>query len=370
MSQTAFSRHYDRELDVRQLLRLRGVTASLAQADFDLSLAERTWMRQDLLCPSCRCDGASVVRSDVVNKRGNSRQAHFRFTGPDGQTAHGQGCDFFPMDEVEGVQTGVDVNFSANDKDTKVVRELVCKAIAAGEFSKINIFEMRAWFLDQRAFGSFMVKGDVSMADWLYALQRRLGYEALQFDPVHTTLPGFNQRTAALRDLAFRYRDFRLSMPRVPIDAAARDRTKRLLQRHLNKTVISMETLRPHYEQTIQLTRLMAEYGSLPLSKPHSYRNWPSKIPEVLLAFSATLLFVSQWDLDAALSRFSRILNAPTPADLTAGNVIGLNPFHDFAALELARFISTLPSTSERAYDFEQEFAATMATIAAAESLL
>lgn len=363
MSQTAYSRHYDRELDVRQLLKLRGITASLSQSDYELSPAERVWMRDDLLCPSCRCSGASLVRADVVRGRGNTRQAHFRFTGPGGQTAHALGCDFYAMDDVEGVQSGVDVSFAANDKDTKVVRELVCKAIAAGELRKTDIFEMRSWFLDQRASGSFIVRGHVAMVDWLYALNRRLGYEAVRFEPVHATLPGFNPRAAALRDLAFYYRDFRLGIPRVPLDADARDRTKRIIQRHQGSSLISMEPLRPQYEATIQLARLMAEYGNLPLSKPHSFRTSASKIPEALLALSATLLFVSQWDLTSALGRFSRILISVLPDDQTAGNVIGLNPFHDFAAVEVARFISTLPPISERAYDFELELAATLTKI-------
>lgn len=363
MSQTAFSRHFARELDVRQLLKLRGITKTLTQAEYELTPEDRAWMRADLLCPSCRCDGASIVRSDVVRGRGNTRQAHFRFTNPAGQTAHAQGCDFYALNDVAGIQTGVDVSFTANDRDTKVVRELVCKAIAVGELKKTDIFEMRSWFLDQRTAGSFVVRGDVSMVDWLYAMNRRLGYEAVRFELAHATLPGFNPRVAALRDLAFHYRDFRQTLPRVGIDADVRDRTKRIIQRHAGLPLISMEPLRPRYETTVQLARLMVEYGDLPLSKPNFHRGAVRKIPEVLIAFSATLLFVSQWDLPLALRRFATIHNAPVPNDLTAGNVIGLNPFHDFAALELARFISTLTPVPQRIYDFEQELATTLSMI-------
>lgn len=363
MSQTAFSRHFDRELDVRQLLKLRGITKTLTQADYELTSEDRSLMRADLLCPSCRCDGASIVRSDVVRGRGNTRQAHFRFTTPAGQTAHAQGCDFYALNDVAGVQSGVDVSFAANDRDTKVIRELVCKAIAVGELRKTDIFEMRSWFLDQRAAGSFVVQGDVSMVDWLYAMGRRLGFEAVRFEPSHATLPGFNPRMAAFRDLAFRYQDFRQTIPRGGIDAHLRDRTKRIIQRHAGLPLVSMELLRARYETTVQLVRLMVEYGDLPLSKPNFHRGAVSKIPEVLIAFSATLLFVSQWDLPLALSRFATIRNAPPPVDLTVGNVIGLNPFHDFAALELARFISTLTPAPQRVYDFEQELAATLSMI-------
>lgn len=363
MSQTAYSRHYDRELDVRQLLKLRGITKTLAQAEYELTPEDRVWMRADLLCSSCRCDGASVVRSDVIRGRGNTRQAHFRFTNPAGQTAHAPACDFYALNDVDGVPTGVDVSFAANDRDTKVVRELVCKAIAVGELKKTDIFEMRSWFLDQRAAGSFVVQGDISMVDWIYAMNRRLGYDAVRFEPVHASLPGFSSRAAAFRDLAFRYQAFRQTIPRVGIDADVRDRTKRIIQRHAGMPLVSMELLRPRYEATVQLARLIAEYGNLLLSKPNVHRGSVSKIPEVLIAFSATLLFVSQWDLPLALRRFAAIHNEPIPNDLTAGNVIGLNPFHDFAALELARFISTLRPASQHVYDFDQEFAATLSTI-------
>lgn len=44
-------------------------------------------------------------------------------------------------------------------------------------------------------------------------------------------------------------------------------------------------------------------------------------------------------------------------------NVMGLNPFHDFGALELARFVAGLQPESQRAYDFQAEMAAILAKI-------
>src|SRR5258706_1239887 len=123
MSHTAFSRSFNKELDFKQLLKLRGITATLDQEDYGLSQAERAWMRGDLLCPSCRCDGASLVRPDVAGPGSrNTRQAHFRFIDVLGLTAHKLGCDFYALDDVPGVQKGVDVEFAANDKDSKLVR--------------------------------------------------------------------------------------------------------------------------------------------------------------------------------------------------------------------------------------------------------
>lgn len=197
MSHTAFSQHYDRELDVRQLLRLRGVTATLDDAAFELSASERDWMRADLVCPSCRCGGASIVLSDVVKPRGrNNRQAHFRFLDGAGRTAHTLGCDFYPLDDEPGCVRGVDVQFSANDKDTRVVRELVCKASAAGELTRAQIYAMRSWFLAQRDASTFDVRGSSAMVDWLWGLRGLPVLEALEFKPFHVTLPGFDTAPA------------------------------------------------------------------------------------------------------------------------------------------------------------------------------
>lgn len=365
MSHTAYSQHFAQELDFKQLLKRRGVTASLEQADYGLSQAERDWMRRDLLCPSCRCGGASLVRSDVEGGR-NTRQAHFRFVDGSGQTAHKLGCDLYAMNDVLGVQRGVDVSFTASDKDTKIVRELVCKAIASGELSKTSIFEMRSWFLAQREAGGFEVKGSPAMAAWLWSLAQLRGYQPVQFQALHLAFPGFETRNAARRDLAYHYRDFLEGMPRVFFDAAVRERTKRVLTANQGQTLINMEHLRAKYVMTARFAAVVASYGDLPLTKRKSFGGIYSDTPEALLAFAAMLLFVSDWDEGAALLRFARILAAPTPDDLTLGNVIGLNPFHDFDALEMARFIATLTPPSERVYDFEAELAGAIAKVEAA----
>ncbi|HEX4709706.1 hypothetical protein [Phenylobacterium sp.] len=358
MSHSAFSQHYDRELDVRQLLRLRGVTATLDDAAFELTASERDWMRADLLCPSCRCAGASVVLSDVVKPRGrNTRQAHFRFLDGAGRTAHTLGCDFYPLDDEPGFVRGVDVQFSANDKDTRVVRELVCKAVGAGELTRADIYAMRSWFLAQRDASTFDVRGSSGMVDWLWGLRGLPTYEAVEFKPFHVTLPGFDTRNALRRHMAFLYKDFLAGQPRVPFDAPVRDRAKRLLTAHQGGQLIMMGPLREKFDAAVTLASLMVQYGELKLSQ-RRIDYFGKNAPPALLALSATLLFVSDWHLDAAFERFATISATALPADLTAGNVMGLNPFHDFAALEIARFVASLSPEPGRAYDLQAEFEA------------
>lgn len=51
-----------------------------------------------------------------------------------------------------------------------------------------------------------------------------------------------------------------------------------------------------------------------------------------VLAFSALLLFVSGWDMPAAIAAFAKISPAVGTANPELGNVMGLNPFHDYHA--------------------------------------
>jgi len=78
------------------------------------------------------------------------------------------------------------------------------------------------------------------------------------------------------------------------------------------------------------------------LSKAHYPLNGLKNV-KPLLAFSALLLFISDWQLDAAVSRFAQIASSKLQADETLGNVMGLNPFHDFAAWAMLKSIQDLP---------------------------
>jgi hypothetical protein len=363
VARTAYSQSFGRELDFKQLLTLRKITGSVDEVDYGLSSGDREWMRKDLLCPSCRCGGASLVRSDVGDSGRNTREAHFRFIDASGHTAHKLGCDFFRMDDAPGVQRGVDVQFSANDKDTRLIRGLVCKAIAAGELSKTSIFDMRSWFLAQRDRETFRVKGTPAMVDWLWHVHRLFGYEAFEFQPFHVGLPGFDPRRAARRDLAFRHRDIKERIPRVSFDAAVRDKAKQIVQVKPGELLIAMESLRLKFETTCRLADVMVIYGALQLTKRKSVGSIYGDAPQALLAFTALLLFVSDWDENAALARFARILVAPEPDDQTLGNVIGLNPFHDFAALEIVRFVAGMTPDPDYIYDYEAELAGVLAKI-------
>jgi hypothetical protein len=82
-----------------------------------------------------------------------------------------------------------------------------------------------------------------------------------------------------------------------------------------------------------------------------------------LLALCALVLFVSNWDMNAAITAFSRLLLAPAPSDLTLGNVIGLNPFHEYAAWRLVIVSGQVAAKSPGELDYNRQLAATEAAL-------
>jgi len=78
-------------------------------------------------------------------------------------------------------------------------------------------------------------------------------------------------------------------------------------------------------------------------------------IPTFLLAFAALLLYVSNWDIDAAINKLIVIVKAPQPADMNVGNVIGLNPFHDFTAFSNIMQTREIASRSNNGFDYNSQ---------------
>ncbi|MFP4124978.1 MAG: hypothetical protein ACLFWI_29065 [Coleofasciculus sp.] len=76
---------------------------------------------------------------------------------------------------------------------------------------------------------------------------------------------------------------------------------------------------------------------------------------DVVSAFAALLLYITNWDVDAAISKLVAIVQAPTPTDMNAGNVIGLNPFHDFAVWANIMKAREVAQYSFNGFDYEAQ---------------
>ncbi|HCL7961868.1 TPA: hypothetical protein N2Y50_004204, partial [Escherichia coli] len=75
-----------------------------------------------------------------------------------------------------------------------------------------------------------------------------------------------------------------------------------------------------------------------------------------LIAFAALLLFVSDWDVTVAEKKIKSILAVETVTDITAGNVVGMNPFIHYSAWILVKALHELQSELEYKVDFDAEF--------------
>jgi hypothetical protein len=260
------------------------------------------------------------------------------------------------MGDEPGLLRGVDIDFSVNDADTRLLRRLVCQALGARIFEKADIFAMRRWFLDARDQYSFLVMAKPERIVWSYGLLRLRGERPLEFRPSHRAMPGFRAIRAAQRHMLHQYREVVSTARGLFLSARVRDETARLAKRYAGTSIIDLSPLEPQYDLTRRLAFLMVDLGDLKLSKT-KHLQYGDRVSEALMALSATLLFVCDWNLDAALERFAKILAAPEPTDLSLGNVMGLNPFHDFASLRFLRWVNDQPPMN-REFDFDAELKA------------
>ncbi|ENG80917.1 hypothetical protein MZO68_21070 [Escherichia coli] len=74
------------------------------------------------------------------------------------------------------------------------------------------------------------------------------------------------------------------------------------------------------------------------------------------MAFAALLLFVSDWDVTVVEKKIEAILAVETVTDITAGNVVGMNPFIHYSAWILVKALHELQSELEYEVDFDAEF--------------
>lgn len=354
MPTTAFSNHFRRELDVGQLARLILQDAPHASEDH-LSDAHRVWIRTDVRCSSCGVGGAQIVRATKpAGARGGTRQAHFRFVGDDAMDAHHRFCEFYGADGQERQPENL-VDFgSAKTIETRLIGQLVCKGIEQGIFDQAAIRGMRQWFFDLKAANRFTIAIDSAAVDWLSALLRHPSYQRWVFHPVQAQLPIFDWKQAARKAFTEQFWPLfdHMSGRRIGDTKA---RTKALVERYSGQEVFDPAALKPSYELTLQLATFIGRNSGLDFSrsKPDEYR-WKGA-PPALLSLCALILCISDWQLNAAIGKFAQILVAPDPSDPLLGNVVGLNPFHDYPAWQmvvLAQEIAQQP-TGVRLYDAE-----------------
>lgn len=335
---TAYSQRFKRELDTEQLLSLFGYNL---QSDPDLkNLSEklRDEIYRDVVCPQCGVSGAVIVsRSNSKKTNKALRQPHFRFLASDNTNAHNPLCDHYDDDSSSKSQREQLIDFG-NDKsfETKIIRELVAKGIEQKIISQQSIRDMRQWFFDTKSSNQFTMDISKEALQWTYEISSLFHHHGIQFKPIHAELPNFDWRHAAILQFVEENRHL-INIVRTRwwgYDKKVEQRALNLVKQTQGKTVFNVLALENQYRKTIELSCFIVR--NLRIVERNLYffeRNLRLSIkPSTVSAFAALLLYITNWDIDEAIFKLVAIVQAPTPNDMNAGNVIGLNPFHDFAS--------------------------------------
>lgn len=343
MPLTAYSTTYPGELDVEQIL--NRLSTLFKQPYTSVDTIPETWrdyLRTDLQCPSCFVAGAEVVRSGVRNGK-ISKQPFFRFTTP----GHKPFCDFDRPEMANAVPENLVSLTESKSNLTRAVRELVCTGLEQGIFSQVSIRNMREWFYNKKVVSLFVVKLDPRLYSWILALQKTAFYASkalpvgVILTPEIAALPQFDWHSEAARRVLERYPQHATNMKailgqRIAMFGDGGSRVESLARRFQDHSVFDPAALTEEYSKACALAEFISHnYAPLKATKGSSGST-------SVLAFSALLLFIRGWDVSLAISDFARIVAVIGRANQELGNVMGLNPFHDYEAWKILKHLQDL----------------------------
>ena len=352
---TVYSQRFNRELDIEQLLSLRGhqTQFNLNIIIKSLSAQEKKEIFQDIFCPVCRSGGGKTVLAS------KSKQAHFRFDN------HDYFCDYNKAKNNKS-QKGKIVNFG-NDKsyETKIVRELVAKGIEQKIISQQLINEMRKYFYDIKINSQYTINIPVNAFEWWIRLKYFSHVDiknTIKFQPSHALLPSFEWRLAS-RNL-FLQENIELIQIASDCDFLLNDKNHKLaknlaykaqsLVRNIQESVVfDVTKLQIPYQKTIELARFIAINLSI---KDEKGKYCISS--NIVMAFAALLLYFVNWDIQLAILKLIEIVQSPTPIDMNSGNIIGFYPFCDFEIWATIAKVREVTKYSKNGFDYDAQIEA------------
>lgn len=365
MPLTAYSISDKVERDVDQVL--DRLSVQFGQPDISVEAIPEAWrafLRSDLQCPCCFVQGAEVVRS--ATKKGRAaRQSFFRFTNP----GHKPHCDFGTTDTANTVPENLVAFGEARSTLTRAVRQLVCAGIEKEFFSQASIRDMRLWFYNKKVQSLFVVTLDLRIVKWLSDLQqvRTETSHALpsgvDLTPEVAALPNFDWRAEASRRVLARYPRHQETMEalwhqRIWLGQVG-ERITSLAERFHGRTVFDPTVLANEYRLTCSCAEFIS-HNYAPLKGFKGASGTGS-----VLAFSALLLHIRGWNISLAISDFAKIAAVAGHSNQDLGNVMGLNPFHDYLAWTGLKKMQDLNIEVPENTDIQSECLAMRATLRA-----
>lgn len=361
MAITVYSRTFKKELDIVQLLNLYSSNNVLNFSDF------KEFVAFDAECPICNVSGAIVV-SEGYSKTTNKivSQSHFSFRTKDGTDAHKIFCDHYNGDDkqIDSSKDGFIKLGTSGSEITSIIRELVCRGIEHEEFNQEDIRNMRRWFTELRQSGTFSVNYSPHMINLVRAsMYSRKGEDTYIVDEERKNKSWFDINDEVYRSLRFKYPSLMIDMTNknnaifynLVNSATFTKQAYRLVARDRGYQVYDRRLLKDKYEATIRIAQKITRHHEFLFRKIRSLSAVKKNNP--LLAVSALLLFVSDWNETTAINKFIKLCGVGKSKNNDEGNVIGLNPFIHYDAWNVIHQLKDLMVTLPDFSNLDEEFA-------------
>lgn len=355
---TAYSQRFERELDAVQWLHLCKYDLKSDPDLKNLPQELRDESSVDLTCPQCDAKDCVIVSASKDKKtKKDLRQPHFRFNN------HHPLCDY----HADANNTSnIDFGNKGNSRiiETEKIRELVANGIELKIISQPLIKAMRRYFFEtkvkynftldiyEKAFGCYSQLTDLC----------RLSNKEIIFDPIHANFPNFNWNYAAKVQFVQENRNL-INMccsNKNGYHTNIYNRASRLIELYQNKAIFDVTKLEGQYKKAINIALFIERNFKIFKQKKYSFAHYLHRreyVTEtrIVLAFAALLLYVSDWKIETAIIKLEQIVNFCGPYNINAGNVIGLNPFHDFEAWALIMKVREIAQNSPNGFDYNAQ---------------
>lgn len=362
MAITVYSKTFKSELDKEQLERLYIQNISVTLDGF------RKFVYEDVECPMCNVTGAHYVSEGYSRETSRKiKQAHFAFRKPDDTDAHKVFCDHYNGPgkvRDSGGEAFIKLRKDGSDV-TALIRELVCRGVENKIFDQTDIRNMRKWFTELRESGNVIISYSPHVINLLrasfYSEGSANNYEiqdGIQYDS------GFNINNEVYKSLRYKYPPFfDIDVNKKENNAlmglyrnALANQAHRLVMKDKGIRIFDRRQLNNKYLAALHLSKtIIHQYDFLrrkftsPLSIMRSNQ---------LLAISALLLFVSNWDEEVAREKFNILSKASASILPDAGNVIGMNPFIHYDAWKIIHRVQDLIDSLPDFSNLDEEFRA------------
>ncbi|WP_429210285.1 hypothetical protein [Aeromonas veronii] len=361
MSLTAYSRTFKRELQVSQLKELFENSSSTISGEF------KDFVKADVECSSCLARGATIVQAGKDALGRVVKQEHFAFRDASGGDPHQKYCDHYTgPDKVKCPDNDALFDFrKSNSPITEKIKTLVCIGIENNIFSQQDIRDMREWYINLRTNATTRFKIShhlVNIANTaLYLNTKKPDLNKYIENRAKSINHDFDLDKEVYNSLVFKNPQYRFNN----IDAQSKrwlnhvgyaDVRKKAIQiinlnngeRSFDRLELSNKTI-----LTFKVASLIRESDNL-LSNTLKGRSFLKNNP--LMALASLLLFVSKWDLYIASDKLKKILEIGQANDLTAGNVIGLNPFIHYSAWSVVQILDKIRRETNDTTDYQEAF--------------